>query len=355
MGDSTSMRKMLVGLTFLSITCVAAVLGFIAAGWSVVDSIYMVVITIFGVGYGEVHPIDSTGMKVFTAFIIIAGCSSGIYVVGGFVQMVAEGEFYRALGARRMSKGIEQTSNHVIICGFGRVGRNLAEELRSLDQPFVCIDEKPDRIVQAEELGYLVVTGNAGEEETLIKAGIHRAAYLATVLPEDAANVFITLTARELTQELQIIARGESESTQRKLVRSGANHVVMPEAIGAARIANMISCPTADSLISDASQRNRLNNDLKALGLAIREVRVAGASAVAGGKIADLNLHDGMTLIVAILSTDGRIRRNPDTNEPILPGDILYVMSSQEKTLAVIRQVQAQRAELTYRGSRVQS
>lgn len=353
MTQSTSIRKMLVGMTFLSITCVAAVGGFIAAGWSIIDSVYMVVITIFGVGYGEVQPIDSPALKVFTALIIVAGCSSGIYVVGGFVQMVAEGEFYRALGARRMSKGIAQASNHVIICGFGRVGRNLASELKSLDQPFVCIDPNPDRIAEAEELGYLVVTGNAGEEETLVKAGISRASFVATVLPDDAVNVFITLTARELSQEIQIIARGESESTQRKLVRSGANHVVMPEAIGAARIANMISCPTAESLILDQKQRSRLNSDLLSLGLSIREVQVDAASEIAGGKIADLNFHDGGTLIVAIQAADGQLRRNPEPNTPIHAGDILYLVSSHEKALAVIRRVQSKRAELTYRGSRI--
>ena len=288
MSQGDSLRKMLVGFAFFCLTCVTAVIGYVAAGWSLVDSLYMVVITIFGVGYGEVQPIDSPGMKVFTAMIIIAGCSSGIYVVGGFVQMIAEGELQRALGVRRMSRGIDQTKQHVIICGFGRVGRMLAKDLVELGEPFVCVDASPERIAEAEGHGYLVVTGNAGEEETLTRAGIDRARVLATVLPDDAENVFITLTARELSERIEIIARGESEATRRKLIRSGANHVVLPASIGASKIANMISCPVPDALLNEPKQRERLQADLQTLGLSLRELTVDSTSDVLGSSLGSI-------------------------------------------------------------------
>lgn len=119
------MRRIFVGAVFFGLTCLIAVGGYMVAGWSLLDAIYMVVITVFGVGYGETKPLTSPGLKVFTMTVIVAGCSSGIYTVGGFVQMLAEGEINRVLGTRRMSKGIERLVGHAIICGYGRVGRML--------------------------------------------------------------------------------------------------------------------------------------------------------------------------------------------------------------------------------------
>ena len=116
---TSSLRRIIIGGTFFGLTCIGAVVGYMLAGWQMLDAIYMVVITVFGVGFGEVMPLDNPGLKVFTMGVIIAGCSSGIYVVGGFVQMLAEGEINRVLGTRRMSKGIEQLDGHILICGYG--------------------------------------------------------------------------------------------------------------------------------------------------------------------------------------------------------------------------------------------
>tara|TARA_R110002049_G_scaffold50370_3_gene143029 strand:- start:52833 stop:53900 length:1068 start_codon:yes stop_codon:yes gene_type:complete len=353
MTQSNSLRKMLIGLLFFGMTCVAAVIGYTAAGWSLVDSLYMVVITIFGVGYGEVQPIETAGLKFFTAIIIIAGCSSGIYVVGGFVQMIAEGEIQRALGVHRMSRGIEQTRDHVIICGFGRVGRMLAADLVELGEPFVCVDSSPERIAQAEEHGYLVVTGNAGEEETLLRAGIARARVVATVLPDDAANVFITLTVRELREDIELIARGESESTRRKLIRSGANHVVLPAAIGASKIAHMISCPSPDALLTEAKQRDRLQADLLTLGLALREFSIEPDSEVVGASLANIDLADhGGMLVVAMHRTDGTIIQNPGREEMLCEGDRLYIVANRANASLLTKKLQAERPEMVYRGAR---
>ncbi|MDA8744778.1 NAD-binding protein [Rubripirellula amarantea] len=354
MHDTSSFRKMLVGAGFFCATCVAAVIGYSSAGWSLVDSLYMVVITIFGVGYGEVQPINTPGLKFFTALIIIAGCSSGIYVVGGFVQMVAEGEIQRVLGVRRMSRGIEQTTGHVIICGFGRVGRMLASELSELGEPFVCVDSNPERIAQADEMGYLVVTGSAGEEDTLARAGIARARVLATVLPDDAANVFITLTARELSEDIEIIARGESTSTQRKLVRSGANHVVLPAAIGASKIANMISCPNASSLLTDPKQSERLRSDLQSLGLSIQEYSIESSSNVVGSTLGELQSScDSGMVVVAIRRSDGTLIKNPESNQLIESDDTLFIVSEFTSRVTLTRTTQLKRPEMLYRGQQL--
>src|SRR5579863_1706303 len=132
---NSSWRRVIVGGIFFGPTCIVAVLGYMLAGWQMLDAIYMVVITVFGVGYGETKPLDNPELKVFTMGVIVAGCSSGIYVVGGFVQMLAEGEINRVLGTRRMSKGIEQLTGHTLICGYGRVGQVLAHDLAAAGQP----------------------------------------------------------------------------------------------------------------------------------------------------------------------------------------------------------------------------
>ncbi len=217
---NNSWRRIIIGATFFGLTCVVAVAGYMFAGWQFLDAIYMVVITVFGVGYGEAKPLDNPELKVFTMFVIIAGCSSGIYVVGGFVQMIAEGEINRVLGTRRMSKGIELLKNHALVCGYGRVGQMLAHDLAAANHPMVIIDSSESRIAEAREAGFMTVMGNASEEPTLQAAGIDRARVLATVLPDDTANVFITLTARDLNPNIEIIARAESPSTKKKLMRS---------------------------------------------------------------------------------------------------------------------------------------
>ena len=226
----TSIQRIITGMVLVALTCLISVCVYWSAGWDLLDAVYMVVITIFGVGYGEVRPLTDPRLKVFTMLLVIAGCSSGAYVIGGFVQMVAEGEINRFLGARRMTQGIDQLKDHAIICGYGRVGRILADELHDLRCPFVIVDPNAERLREAEAKGFLVLIGDATDENTLLLSGIMRARVLATVLPDDTVNVFITLTARELNSELEIIARGESPSTERKLLRSGANKVVLPAA-----------------------------------------------------------------------------------------------------------------------------
>ena len=229
-------------MTFFLGTCVVATIGYVLAGWEWVDALYMVTITIFGVGYGEVKPIEEPWLKFFTMGVIFAGCSSLIYVIGGIVQMLAEGEIERMLGKRTRSRDIEKLSDHTIICGYGRVGQMLAIELSHQGEPLVILDRDPDRVEKAIDDGFLALEGNAVEDDVLQQVGLFQARALATVLPDDATNVFITLTARDLSESVRIIARAESPCTERKLLRGGASSVVMPAAIGAVRIAQLAAC-----------------------------------------------------------------------------------------------------------------
>lgn len=268
---SPPIRRILVGMGVCSVSCLVAMFSYVSAGWGLLDSAYMVVITLFGIGYGEVRPLTDPLLKIQTLALIIVGCLSGLYSCGGFLQLVAEGEIKRALSAQKMSRGIKRMKNHAIICGFGRVGKMLADRLTDDSVPCVIIDNDPRRLQEAEQLGLAIVSGDASCDETLESAGIRRARTLACVLPNDAVNVFITLTARDLNPCVDIIARAECPSTEHKLRRSGADHVVMPAAIGAIRMAEIIcSLPPADL----SKQVQRANSDPVQLAqVAISETR----------------------------------------------------------------------------------
>ncbi len=237
---SAPLRKICIGLGVCLVVSTVAVNGYIAQGWPPLDAIYMVVITLFGIGYGEVHPIVDPMLKIQTIALIVVGGLSGLYSVGGFFELLAAGEIQRALGVRRMAQDLKKLQNHTIICGFGRVGKMLAEDLRNRRMECVIIDINPDRVEEAQRRGFVAVIGDASNDEVLEHVGVDRAASLACVLPNDASNVFITLTAREINPRLEIVARAESPATDRKLRRSGADHVVMPAAIGAIRMAQII-------------------------------------------------------------------------------------------------------------------
>lgn len=264
------MWRLKVGCVFLGLTILIAITGYVAAGWGWVDAIYMVTITIFGVGYGEVQPVTHAGMKLFTIAVIIAGCSSGLFVIGGILQLVTEGEVRRMLGIQNRVKEMNSLNNHAIICGYGRVGKMLAKNLVDAGQSLIILDQNPGRVDQAIQDGLLAISGDAVDDSVLIEAGIDRAKSLSTVLPNDAMNVFITLSARDLNESIQIIARAESPATERKLFRSGATRVVMPAAIGAMRIAQLITDGQTPDAVSESDDscaivRQELDN-VRALG-----------------------------------------------------------------------------------------
>jgi len=346
-----SWRRIIVGALFFGGTCVAAVAGYMIAGWQFLDAIYMVVITVFGVGYGEAKPLSDPALKVFTMFVIIAGCSSGIYVVGGFVQMVAEGEINRILETRRMSKGIDKLTGHAIVCGFGRVGQVLADNLAAADIAFVVIDTSEARVARAQAAGYIALLGNASEEETLEAAGIARARVLATVLPDDTSNVFITLTARDMNATIEIVSRAESQATEKKLLRSGANRIVMPALIGASKIAHSIIRPSAEDMLLSTVGKNHLNEELGAIGLQFSEIEVQANSPLVGQTLNDVEIAGGGFVVVAVRRPDNSIEHNPPMHSTLAAHDKLVILGHAEAIPKVSFRARP-RVVTSYRGSR---
>ncbi|KPQ40429.1 MAG: potassium channel family protein [Phormidium sp.] len=330
----SAFRQMLLGAVVFLGTLAAAVVGYVLLGWELIDAFYMVVITIFGVGYGEVNPLDSTAEKVFTIVVIIAGTSSAVYIVGGFIQMITEGEIHRALDAQRKTKGIEQLTGHSIICGFGRMGQILAKRLYAARKPFVIIDRNPDLLETAEALGYLVQVGDAAEEEVLLSVGIERAQVLAAVLPEDAVNVFVTLTARGLKQDITILARGEKPTTENKLRLAGADLVVLPAEIGALQMSNYITQPTAFEFFEQDEGGHTLNEMLAQIQLQLIEVDVTRDSRLNGRSIGEVEVWGkGLFLLVALRRANGQTLSHPSTSERLQRGDTIMVIGHMEDLL----------------------
>lgn len=247
-----------------------------------------------------------------------------------------------------MSKGIDSLKGHVLICGYGRVGQMLAHDLKTAMQTFVVIDSSPERVAESQAAGFLTLLGSASEERTLIEAGIATARVLATVLPDDTANVFITLTARELNPTIEIIARAESPSTEKKLRRSGATRVVLPALIGATKIAHFIVKPSAEDLLVGSSGTQYLNEELKQIGLELSDIEIENGSALVGQTVRDVEVGGGF-VIVAIKRPDGSLLRKPGA-DVVLCGKDVFVILGHEGSLPQLARKAKSRA-MSFRGA----
>ena len=347
---------MVTGVALFLTICIVAVIGYVAAGWQLADSIYMVIITIFGVGYGEVQPVQSAGLRALTITVIIAGYGAVIYTIGGFMQMVIDGELNEALGARKMTREIESLRRHTIICGLGRMGSILARELYSAGRPFVVIDNDARRMKLAEEHGYLAIQGDATEEHVLDRAGICSAGVLATVLSEDATNVFITITAREMNRNVMIIARGENPRTEKKLLGCGANKVVLPTAIGATKVAQLVIRPTAENVLEQWTRQGNMNDELSQIGLQVDELVVAEMSSLVGHTLSHIEVRSNHGfLIVGIRHLDGTIALNPSGDTRLQAGDVVIVLGHNDDLPQLAERFSSTSSKLTYRGVAVEA
>jgi voltage-gated potassium channel len=314
-------------VAFVVAVVVLATLGYMHAGWSFEDAIYMVLITVFTVGYQEVRPIDTAYLHVVTLGTVVLGCTGMILVTGALVQVFTSLQINQLLGLNRVKTDIDKLKDHVIVCGFGRIGVMLAKDLRAGGASFVVLERGDKRFAEVTELGYLCLQGDATDEEALIAAGVKRAKVLATVLPDDAANVFITLSARALNRGLQIIARGEAPSTETKLLQAGADKVVLPTHIGAERIAEMVLFPETARFIRGSAEMRDFEKVLHNLGLDLEVVVAAERSAADGVTIGELESRaKGAFFVVQINHRSGEVITRPPRETAIQAGDGLVVV-----------------------------
>jgi voltage-gated potassium channel len=300
-------RNLIRGALFMLLVWIVATSGYMRAGWDFQDAIYMVTLTVFTVGYGEVHPIDTHYLHWLTMGTMAFGCTGMIFLSGALVQFMTLNPLQQMFGVRRMQSEIDKLSNHIIVCGYGRIGVELAKALKDAGTTLVVLEQDERRVAQARDAGHLALRGDATSEQVLQDAGIERARVLASVLPNDAANVFITLSARNLNRKIEIIARGDAVSTERKLVHAGANKVVLPTHIGAERIAEIILFPETARFVRESDQMRELERTLRNLGLSIEVIVVPEHGALTGLSIADIEARAAGVFFVVQLN-----RRNGD-------------------------------------------
>jgi voltage-gated potassium channel len=245
------------------------------------------------------------------------------FTLGSFVQFLTETEILEYFGRHRMSKHIQSLSGHIVIAGFGRLGGLICDELATHKAVFVLIDQSAERAAMAEARGFPIVTGDATEEDVLRHAGVERAKVLVTVMPNDAQNVFITLTARQMCPHLIIVSRAEGLSTPKKLKQAGANHIVMPAAIGAHRIVSLLTNPAAVEFAELVTHRSSVE-------LEMDEILIEPATALAGRSVrdADIKRLTGV-IVIAIKRHDGRLEFPPTGDEVFAPGDSVVVMGQR--------------------------
>jgi voltage-gated potassium channel len=303
---------------------VLGVMGYVALGWQVGDAVYMVVITVGTVGYGEVQPIDTPLERVHTILLILMGTFALGYTVSALVSFVAEGEIQQFLGDQRTLRLMKELKDHVIVVGFGRMGSLLCAELTAAGLPIVLIDRTEANRAEVERRGHLLIVGDATDEKVLEDAGLARARALVCAIPSDAENVFITLTARQMAPELEIIARAEQPSTQKKLRQAGANHVVLPASIGATRITSLLTNPSAVEFTELVTKRSRLAIEMDEI-----VVREGGSLAGLSLRDADIGRRTGL-IVIAVKRADGHLEFPPAGDQPFAPGDAIVVIGRRE-------------------------
>ncbi len=293
------------------------------------DSMYLTIITIATVGYGDLVP-SHPGGKVFTIFLLFAGAGLVMYTLSKITEAMVEGSLRKMLERRKMDKKIARLRDHFIICGFGRIGQVICEILEDAGRPFVVIERDEEVLREIDQLGYISVAGEAEEDEILHVAGIERARGLIAVVSTDADNLFITLTARGLNPSLFILARSSgSRGTRTKLLRAGASKVISPYYIGARRMAQLLLRPTVTDFIDLAMYAGEL-------GLRLEEILVSDNAAFAGKKLMESGIrkrHD--IIVVAIKRHAGDMLFNPKPDTMILPGDIMIVLGEADHISAL--------------------
>ena len=314
-------RRLALVAIAMTATLGGGTLGFVLIEhYPVFDAFYMTLTTVTTVGYGEIRTLSTAG-RVFNSFLILFGVIIMLLAIGAMTQTVIELELNQFFGKRRVKGMIEKLNGHVILCGFGRVGRGAAEELRNAQVPFVVIDSDDHIVEQAIRSGTLAVLADASRDETLLEVGIMRARGLIATLSSDADNLFVILTAKTLNPKLQLSARIAVESSEQKMRRAGADFVFAPYNSTGHRMAQAIIKPHVQQFL-DFTTRNNMG-----LEVGIEQVRVEERCVFAEKTLAELQIRrDTGVVVLAIRRADGQMYFNPPGEAKISGGDHLIAM-----------------------------
>lgn len=317
-------RKILISILLAILILFMGASGYmVLEGWDLLDAVYMTVTTLATVGYGEVHEMDKVG-KIYTIMLIIFGVGFFMYVIGLVVQFMVEGRIMTILGRKRLDKEIEHLKDHYIVCGYGRIGKVLCKHLKRKPIDLIVIENNQELMSVMDEERNFYVSGDATDEDTLIKAGIKQAKGLIAVLGTDADNVFLILTARQLNPDLFIIARASTQGTKSKLKSAGADYVESPYEMGAVSMAQRIIRPTVTSFLDLAFTYKRKD-------IQMEEIPISFSSSLANVMLKDSGIRQNYNLIIiAIKKPDGGMLFNPSFETVISGGDTVIAVGEEQ-------------------------
>lgn len=327
-------RRLFPAILFLAILVAVGVLGYaLIEKWTVLDSVYMVVLTLSTVGFEEVHPLSPAG-KIFTIFLIVGGVGSAIYAAGQIVEIVVQGEMSGYRKRKSMDKKLREMKGHYVICGFGRVGHQVAQVFESWQVPFVVIDPKQESREELEAKGIPVLIGDATDDTVLMDAGIDRAKGLIACSDSDVANVYITLSARQLNASLNIVARAGLKDTEKKLTMAGANRVISPYFLSGVRMAAMATRPVAIDFLDLVTHGGLID-------FSLFQITIPVGSPLDRKSIAEANIRNTSgALVLAIRKADGSFDLHPKDASRIDANDVLVVLGTQEQFESLQKMVQ---------------
>jgi voltage-gated potassium channel len=318
-------KKLLPPIIILLIIASIGIFGYsVIEGWELLDSVYMVVITLFAVGYQEAQPLSPEG-KIFTIFLIFIGVGAAIYVAGRIIEIIVEGQILGIRRRKKMEKTIRNLKDHFIICGYGRVGHQVGKEFDNANIKYVIIDNNPEHTKQYESQSMFYIIGDATSDEKLLEAGIKNARGLVASSDSDVANVYITLSARELNKDLLIVARASEVDTEGKLKIAGANRVLSPSFISGKRMANWATRPVASDFLEMVS-----HNDNRQFNL--QEVPIPDNSSFIGKTLIESEIKELSEItILAIQNKNGKFNLQPSSDSIINPGDTLVAIGTKDQ------------------------
>ena len=318
--------KIYIALGLLILIIVGSTLSFMAIeGWSWIDAFYQTIITVSTVGFGEVHPLSYSG-KLYTSFLIITSFGTFAYAISSITSYIVTGDYKRYFKDYKNMKEISQIKNHVIVCGYGRVGQKTIETLKAHNESFIILESNPDIIEEFREKGNVTyIQGNATEDEVLIKAGVQNAKALITALPSDADNLFVVLSAKELNHKLKVISRASKPATKRKLKMAGADNVIMPDSLGGSHMAQLVSTPDVVEFLDQISIQGENNITLE--GISFRDI----PEGCQFKSLADLKKDFAVCNIVGFKTAKGEYIINPSDDVAILPNSKIFVLGSPEQ------------------------
>lgn len=306
-------------LTAFGAVLAAGVVGFMALeGLAFFDALYMTVVTVATVGYGDIVPRTFAG-RTFTMVLIIAGVGMTYYTLTFLIGLAVEGQLKNILGRRGMSRKIASLENHIIVCGAGRVGSNVVQRLRQEHDEFVVIENDQAVYDKLVEDKVLAVHGDATSDEVLLTAGLARAKGVITTLSHDADNVYVTLTAKSLNPRIVVVARAERSEAEEKLRRAGADTVIFPSVMGGRQMVSAITRPVIMDFVENVFYNQELH-------LNIAEIAVSARSPLAGVTLAASGIKDKYDSIVVAVKRGDQLITTPDAGLVLSGGDIMIVL-----------------------------